>query len=134
MPLPKPNRGQLTVGVAVVIALAIVGSLAWGFGQQLALARQMRVEEMRLEQAVAAEQARHDELVVQLDYVRSDEHVERWAREKLRMAKPGEVAVVPLVDAGEEPAVDVQPTPAPEPEAQPFWIELWESVFALSDR
>ena len=129
MALPKPNRSQLAVGVAIVIALAIVGGIAWGFGQQLALAQQMRAEEKRLEQAVADEQARYDDLVAQLEYVKSDEHVEHWARKEMKMARPGEVAVVPLVSAGEEPAGDAQPTPTPVPESRPFWVEWGESLF-----
>ena len=129
MTLPKPNRNQLAVGVAVVIALAIVGGIAWGFGQRLSLEQQMRAEEKRLEQAVADEEARHDDLVSQLEYVKSDEHVENWARKEMKMARPGEVAVVPLVSAGEEPASDAQPTPTPVPESRPFWVEWRKSLF-----
>jgi len=129
MALPKPNRSQLAVGVTIVIALAIVGGLTWGFGQQLALARQMRAEEIRLEQAVAAEQASNDDLVAQLEYVKSDEYVEHWARKEMKMARRGEVAVVPLVSAGEEPAGDAQPTPTPVPASRSFWVKLRESLF-----
>jgi len=134
MALPRPSRSQLAAGVVVAIALAIVGGIAWGFGQQLALAQQIRVEEVRLEQRVAAELARHDALVAQLEYVRSDEYVEHWARGKRKMARPGEIAVIVLRDSDGEPAVDAQPTPTPEPKAQPFWVELWELVFASSGR
>jgi len=101
----------------------------WGFGRQLVLARQMRAEEIRLEQAVAAEQSRHDELAAQLKYVKSDEYVERWARAEAKMAKPGEVVVVLTADADGESAVAPQPTPPPEPEARPFWVEWWGLVF-----
>ena len=132
MPLPKPNRSQLAVGVAVIIALAIVGGLLWGFGQQVAHARQMQAEETRLQQAVAAKQAHHDDLVAQLEYVQSDEYVEHWARGDAKMARSGEVAMVVLTDSGSEPAVETQPAPTSEPESQPFWIELWELIFALS--
>jgi len=130
----KPKRNQIAAGVVILIALAIVGGLVWGFGQQLALARQMRAEEMWLEQAVAAEKARHDELAAQLEYVRSDEYVEQWAREETRMARPGEVVVVPLEDEGDESAMDAQSEQAPVPEPRPFWIELWELVFGPAER
>ena len=96
MPLPKPDRNQLAVGVAVIIALTIVGGLVWGFNQQVARARQMRVEEIRFEQAVAAKQIYHDDLVAQLEYVGSDGYVEQWAREDAKMTRPGEVVVVVL--------------------------------------
>jgi len=129
MPLSKPSRSRLVIGVALVIAITVVGVLAWGFGQQLALAQEMRAEEIRLEQAVAAKQARYDDLVAQLEYVKSDEYVEHWARTDPVMTKPGEVAIVLVTDADEEPASDVQPTPPAEPEERPFWVELWELVF-----
>ena len=134
MSLPKPNRSQVAVGVAVAIAVAVAGGLAWGFGQQLILARQMRVEERRLEQLVAAEQARHVELLAQSEYVGSDEYVEQWARADARMARPGEVAVVVLADSEEEPAAEAQPTPTPEPEALSFWAELRALILGLSSR
>ncbi|HEY72947.1 MAG: hypothetical protein DRJ03_26175 [Chloroflexi bacterium] len=127
MTLPKPNRDQLAFSVATVIVLAVMGALVWGFGRQLALARQMRAEEIRLEQAVAAEQARHDELTAQLEYVKSDEYVEHWARAEAKMAKPGEVVVVLAADT--ESVAAPQPTPSPEPEARPFWVEWWELAF-----
>ena len=134
MSLPKPNRSQIAVGVAVAIAVAVAGGLAWGFGQQLILARQMRAEERRLEELVAAEQARHDELVAQSEYVGSDEYVEHWARTDARMARPGEVAVVVLADSEEEPAGEAQPTPTPASEAPSFWTELRALILGLSNR
>ena len=132
MPLSKPDRSQLAIGIAVVIALAIVGGLVWGFGQQEARARQMRTEEIRLERAVAARQVYHDDLVAELEYVRSDEYVEQWAREDAKMARSGEVVVVVPKGSSAEPAVDALSTPTPEP--QPFWVELWELVFAPSEQ
>jgi len=122
--LPKPKRNQIAVGVAVAVAVAVVGGLMWGFAQQIALARQMRMEEQRLEELVAAGQARHEELVGRAEYVRSDEYVEHWARAEARMARPGEVAVVVLADEGEEPAAKAAPTLTPEPETRSFWARL----------
>jgi len=130
MVLPKSNRSQLAISVAIVITFVVVVALVWGFGQQLALARQMRTEEIRLEHMVAAEQSRYDGLVAQLEYVKSDEYVEHWARAEAKMAKPGEVIVVLPTDAGEEQQpVGPQPAPIPEPEDWPFWVELWKLVF-----
>lgn len=133
MPLSKLNHGHLAVAVVSVIALAIVGGLAWGFAQQLTLARQMRAEEARLEQAVATEQARNEALTAQLEYVKSDEYVEYYARCEARMSKPGEVIVVPLTEAAAESVSEAQPTPASESKAKPLWIELWELVFGAPE-
>ncbi len=133
MPLPKPNSGQLAAGLAAIIALAIVGSLAWGFGQQLARARRVRMEELQLERAVATAQAHHDDLVVQLEYVQSDEYVEQWAREDAKMSRTGEVVVVVPMDS-EESATDAQPTPTPEPDTRSFWSDVWELIFTPSSQ
>jgi cell division protein FtsB len=134
MSFPRPNRSQLAVGVVAVIVIAVVGGLVWAFGQQLMRARQMRAEEMRLERSVAAEQARHDELVAQLEYVQSDEYVEQWAREDAKMARPGEVVVVVRKDSAAGLVVDAPSTPVPEPESQLFWTEFWELIFGPADQ
>jgi cell division protein FtsB len=128
MPLLKLNRSQLAAIVAIIAVLAAMGIIVWGFAQQLALARQLYAEEKRLEQAVATEQAHHEELVARLEYVRSDEYVEYWARTEAHMAKPGEMTVV-LVDDSEEPVTETAPAPSPESEEPSFWAELWELVF-----
>lgn len=128
MPPSKPNRSRLAVAVAVASAAAFLIGVAWGFGQQLSLGHQMRLEEQQLEYIVATEQARHEELVAELEYVRSDEYVERWAREEARMVRPGEVPVVVVPEPSAEPSSDAQPTPTPQPPARPFWVELWELI------
>ncbi len=129
MSLSALNRNRLALGLVVAVTFVIVGGLVWGFGQQLALARQMRAEEARLEQIVADERARHDDLIAKLAYIKSDEYVEHWARAEGKMARPGEVAVVVAVDWDEEPAIETTPAPAPESEGRPFWVEWWELIF-----
>jgi cell division protein FtsB len=126
---PGLNRGRVATLVAIIIVIAVVGVIVWGFAQQLALARQMRDEEERLARAVATEQARHEELTAQLEYVQSDEYVEEWARTEARMSKPGEVVVVIVDKVEAETTAETAPSPASEPEEQPFWAELWELVF-----
>ena len=129
MSVSGPNRHQFAVGIALAIAVAVVGGLVWAFGQQLALARQIRAEELRLESAVAVKQDENDYLVAQAEYVKSDEYVEHWARKDMVMIRQDEIAVVVSDDTNEEPASDAQPPPPVEPEVQPFWVELWEFVF-----
>lgn len=133
MPLNRPSGSQLAAGVALAVALAVVGAIAWAFAQQLALAQQVRAREMELERLVVAERARHDTLVAELDYVRSDEYAERWAREEAKMARPGEVVVVLVAGSDGESPSDARPAPPAEPEAQPPWADLWELVFGRAD-
>jgi cell division protein FtsB len=132
MSLPTPSGGRIAIGIVLSIIVVIVGSIAWGFTQQVARARQMRAEEIRLEQTVATKQAQYEELVARLDYVHSDECVEKWAREEARMAKPGEVVVIIAEDSGPESSLNPQPTPTPEPKSKPFWEDLWD-LFTPAD-
>ena len=128
MEIQWPNRRQLAIVVGVVVAVAVAGLIAWGFAQQVALARQLKAEEARLEEAVATAQVRHGELVELSEYVQTDPYVEEWARGKVKMTKRGEVLTIP--PAVDEPAESVEEAPPPaEPEDRPFWAEWWASIF-----
>ncbi len=94
LPKLKLNRDQFAMGIVTILALLVIGGLAWGFGRQLMYARQMRLEEARLEKIVADEQAAHEALIERLSYVQSEAYVEQWAREELKMTRPGEVLVI----------------------------------------
>ena len=80
--------------VAVTVVAAVL--LALGFNSRLTAIRQMRQDEARLKQAIATEEARQVGLKSYLDYIRSESYVEHWARVDARMAKTGEVAVIPV--------------------------------------
>jgi cell division protein FtsB len=110
MPLLKSNQRLATIFAGIAI-LVVAGFIAWGFSQQLTLARQMKQEEAQLEQEVKGEQDHYDTLNARLEYVQSDDYVEYWARTEARMAKMGEIVVVMITDADEEPSVDAAATP-----------------------
>jgi len=132
MVFPKLDRNRLAVGVFAVFALAILGGIVWSFGQQFVLLQQMREEDRHLEQMVMAEQSHHDVLLAELEYVETEEYVERWAREEARMTKPGEVLVIPsFLDADDdaEPA-EVQSDDSSAAQSRSFWVVWWKKVFA----
>jgi cell division protein FtsB len=91
---------------AATLILLLVVPLAISFNARVAAIRQMRQDEARLKQAVAAEEARHADLQSMFGYVASDRYVEHWARVDARMAKPGEVPVIPVAPG------DLQSSPA----------------------
>ncbi|MCP4606203.1 MAG: hypothetical protein GY847_37785 [Proteobacteria bacterium] len=130
MRLAKLDRSQFAVGVATAISLVVIGGLVWGFSQQVVRARQMRAEELRLEQTVADEQVYYDSLVARLKYVQSDAYVEQWARKDAKMAKPGEVVVVVSDELSTALVIDITPVPTVDSEPQPFWVEWWELIFS----
>ena len=108
----------------VLIVLMLV-PVAIAFNARLATIRQMRQDETRLNQEVAAEQVRQADLKLLQSYVASDAYVEHWARVEARMAKPGEVAVIPVAPAGAQ--LNVAPSiPASAP---PTIVDEWWAVF-----
>jgi hypothetical protein len=119
------------MGVVVALGIAIVAGIGWAFGRQLVLSRQLRGEERRMEQLLEAERTLNEELLATLEYAQSDAYVEQWARAEARLAKPGEVVVIPP-NRPDDPlaARSETPTPVPTtPEAPRFWVKWWQLVF-----
>ena len=129
MPLPTLNRSHMVTSFSVIVIILLAGGISWAFARQIVLHSQMRVEEERLEAAVQTAMAQQGHLTATLEYVRSEQYVEQWAREDARMARPGEVIVIPLAPPA-RPAVDLseaEETPSQEPE--PLWMKIWEALF-----
>ena len=127
-----PSRKQVATAVGIVIAVVVVGGIAWAFAQQIVLAQQMQAEEQRLEQLVASEQARNDALLEELAYVRSDAYVEHWARAEAGMAKPGEVTMVLIEEPEGEASGEDERAESGKAEKRPFWAEWWDLFFGTS--
>ena len=133
MEFPKLDRGQIAAGAIILVVALVVIGIGWAFVEQLTLAQEFRGEEEKLEVIVATREARREQLTATLAYVQSDEYVEEWAREELKMARPGEVVVIPVVSAeDEEPetaatgGTDDGELDVPE---RPFWRVWWEALF-----
>lgn len=126
---PLRFRNNFIAGIAFAAIMLLAAGLLWGFGRQLMVAYQMRLEEARLEQKVAAEQARYAELIHQQERVQSDEYIEQWARTEAAMTKPGEVLVVPSAELNAEPPIHTTPAPTQSPDMRPFWIIWLELLF-----
>lgn len=134
MELPKLDRGRIAAGAVVLVAVLVVGAVGWAFVEQLTLAQELRAETRKLEGMVATREAERDQLVATLEYVQTDEYVEKWAREELKMARPGEVVVIPLVRSGAESAEATPETGADDsgldlPDSRPFWVVWWDALF-----
>jgi len=124
----EPSLGGHTVWwqrwVPVLIVLVLV-PVAIAFNARLATIRQLRQDEARLSQEVAAEQAHQADLKSLQSYVASDAYVEHWARVEARMAKPGEVAVIPVAPAGAQ----LNAAPSVPASAPPTIVDEWWAVF-----
>lgn len=118
--------------VVALIVLAIGLYFVVAFGEQAWRARALQAEIAGRREALAAMQARHDELAWQLVRYRSDyeSYVERIARRDLNLSRPGETVILLRL----RPAPEPTPTPTPEPgertTSEPAW-RAWMDLFGL---
>jgi cell division protein FtsB len=110
-----------------VLIVLILVPVAIAFNARLATIRQMHQDEIRLNQEVAVEQARQANLKLLQSYVASDAYVEHWARVEARMAKPGEVAVIPVAPAGTQAnAMPSIPSSTPSTILDEWWMVFFD--------
>ncbi|MBI2008106.1 septum formation initiator family protein [Candidatus Amesbacteria bacterium] len=107
----KRWRGWIIIGLGVFIA-GRVGMNVWRLykaGDKVEMARN----------ELAEAQAEQERLKAQLEYVQSDEFVEREAREKLGLGKPGEeVVIVPTPSEIQDSRFKIQ--------EGPNWKKWWK--------
>jgi cell division protein DivIC len=103
------KKRRLKIGpVGTLIVIAAVALLAWSLlplGQRLE-----REEEVReLEQKVAALREENQALREEIAHLKSDEYVEKLAREELGLVKEGESAYLVVPPKGEERTDESKP-------------------------
>jgi len=112
------------VRAIVVLAFLCVIPLAIEYARQVGLKRRWIEAELELQARATQVWAEHATLEACKAYVQTDQYVERAAREKLKMARPGEVVVVVVGTRESVPLQStVQATPAP---TEGSW---WKSLF-----
>jgi len=113
---------------AAILAIGLI--LAINFSTRIASSRLQREVYQNVENEVEQLKLERATLVAERDFVQSDAFVEQWARSDGKMARPGEILVVPLVPPGSaqptptrQPFTDVETSP-PEPEPWELWWSL----------
>jgi cell division protein FtsB len=135
--IPKLDRFRIAMGAGILLVVVIVGGLGWAFFQQLSLSEELSGETRQLDQAVETQRAHQAHLTATLTYVHTDDYVEEWAREEAKMAKPGEVVLIPHLQS-ESSAPRPTPTPepreaAPSPDSKPFWTRWWLALIGSGE-
>ena len=80
---------------------------------------ELRQEAQALEQRIDALKRQNRDLTQDLDYYRSDQYIEKVAREELGLVKPGDVAVVMAAPRGPNPSSIATSAPAAEVAGEP---------------
>jgi len=79
-----------------LVVMLLLGYLAFSFGSQFSSLSSMQRDVRNIEQQVQELKQKNAALHDELQQVQSDSFVEKTAREKLGLVKPGETRVVPV--------------------------------------
>ncbi len=108
-------------------------------GRKAVQGYEMRQEARAIQHRIEQLKQENRQLGQELDYLHSDQYVEKVAREQLGLVRPGDVAVTIVggPDQKEEPSLvstPTPPTPTPEPQRRdtPNW-QRWLSLFTGQD-
>ncbi len=110
----------LLVGAGVLFVLVIIGGKAvQGY--------EMRQEAKAMEQKVDQLRRENRDLAGQLDYYKSDQYIEKVAREELGLARPNDVPVIMVYpDGSQGPSVVPTPVPTPVPQRRQKETATWQ--------
>ena len=131
----KKRQGVISLPKLVtVVTFTLVTVLSVDFGRKALDNYHIGRQVEWLRQQVAVEQQTNESLEARLEYVSSDAYVEKIARERLKLVKPGEAAVVVVPETTEQPSAQGQGF-APErseEEALPYW-QQWLNLLVGGD-
>ncbi len=118
-----------SLGLLVVLVMLLASAFFQAWQTNQALEEKVDVLAPMLTAAVEEQMT----LQADLEYVKSDEYVERWAREHAGMTQSGETLVIPIMPTATPtplPTATPVPTPTatPTPTPAPFWQRWWQAL------
>ena len=131
--LARNNLGRRLTSIQLMLAVALsIGlALALNFSSRISLDRDLARIHDEFSSEIETLLTRQEQLIAELEYVKSDAYVEYWARDEGKMIREGEFLILPQTVGGLVTApnprrrlVDFETT-RPEPSN---W-ELWWSLF-----
>jgi cell division protein FtsB len=115
--------------VVLILTLPLVAYFGYGAARKAMEIHELRGRAERLRLEIDQLQARHLELTRQRDYLKTDQYIERVAREELGLVKPTEIPIVVVV----KPDAVVPPrAAAPPPTDQRSNPQRWWDAFFSS--
>src|SRR5262245_52491029 len=122
----RKRTGQLS-GIQIMFAaiLAIGLVLGLNFTNLVSTGQPLQQLYNQVTDEIARLEKEQGDLIRERDYVRSDAFVESWARNEGKMAKPGEILVIPVPSIALSEATP-EPTPQISIEPPPSRLDNWE--------
>lgn len=90
----RRKRWKVTPRFFLFLLLLLSLWIALGFAARYFRIVSLQNQLVRIRREIAAMEARNEELEKQIEYLQSDEYIEKVAREKLGLVKPGETVYI----------------------------------------
>ncbi|MEC9489419.1 MAG: septum formation initiator family protein [Halanaerobiales bacterium] len=94
--MPRQRRDFLLNPVVITIVIVITAVAAFNFYQNMARMNQLENQIEKVKTKIAQAEAENEKLKRQLANSDSNEYIEKVAREKLGLVKPGEKMFIPV--------------------------------------
>jgi cell division protein FtsB len=120
------SRGWQLLLIAVLI---LIVPLTVDINRRMGIIRRMRREEALFAQELTRVQTEHEALQTRLEYVKSDDYLEEWARVEARMMLPDEVAIIPLLAESSNPIAPQHESSPPAEDTSLSIDEQWHRLF-----
>ena len=120
----KKRQGRISLPKLVaIVTFTLLAVLMVDFGRKALENYQIQRQVAWLDEQVEQERRTNEALQEELEYVSSDPYVVKIARERLKLVKPGERAVVvlPLVVEAPSPATDSTAAAMEGESVEPYW-------------
>jgi len=115
----RPKKTPLISGTqfAAIVVLTIALFLIVDFGRRTTAGYYVSQTEKRLDAEIEALLARQETLQERLEYVQTDEYVERWAREQAHMVRPGDRRLIVVTPEPSTLSPEQPPAALPLPDS-----------------
>jgi len=128
---PKNPRLLLGMQFVGIVVLTIAVFFIVDFGRRTTAGYYVSQAEKDLEAEIQVEFSLRKELEERRDYIRSDEHVEEWAREEAHMIRPGDQSMILITSEAPQKVLNVPQLPdsPATPSPVPHWHRWWRLFF-----
>lgn len=115
------DKRIILVGLVIVLVFMLLD-----FNQRMVLLSKLRSQEKDLKQKYAELVATRDALQADLEFTKSDEAVEKWAREEAAMVQEGDIPIIIMQPAN--PVITQPPAEDAVIDEIEKW-EIWQELF-----
>ncbi|MBI4318891.1 MAG: septum formation initiator family protein [Chloroflexi bacterium] len=122
------GSGRVTGLWRFIIALAVLGFFGASFSGLVLSGYRLNQQAEALRRDIEDLKTENEQLQKQVRILESDEAIEKLAREKLGLAKPGETAIIPM-PSKKVVSVPITTSPTREPTEKPSWRRWLEFLW-----